>query len=69
LASRQQAADHFATSVAHFQLFHEQGEAGFIAASDLPLLYLRSLYWGFMTLTTTGHVDIIKDSDGDDWEV
>ena len=31
-------------------------------------LYLRSLYWALMTVTTTGHVDIIE-TDGDTWEV
>ena len=31
-------------------------------------LYLRSVYWSFMTLTTTGHVDIIE-REGREWEV
>ena len=35
---------------------------------DTWQLYLRSLYWSFMTLTTTGHVDIIERQ-GREWEV
>ena len=31
-------------------------------------LYVRALYWSVMTLTTTGHVDIL-DRTGRDWEV
>lgn len=40
-------------------------------ANALPH-YLRSNYWSMMTLTTTGHVDIINDdrtNEGTDWEV
>ena len=36
---------------------------------SLNLLYLRSFYWALMTLTTTGHVDLLGYQSSRDWEV
>jgi len=44
-------------------------QADFAGEFDLRTLYMRSIYWGFMTLTTTGHVDVMELDDGNDWEV
>ena len=40
-------------------------------AAAVPKKFLRSVYWSMMTLTTTGHVDVINEDsqmDGEDWE-
>lgn len=51
--TRRDDAEHYATA-----RWHESYVPG---NASLPALVLRSHYWSMMTLTTTGHVDIIND--------
>ena len=60
-------AEHYAAAP-----WHEAGGESFTKNDSLVPQVLRSHYWSMMTLTTTGHVDIINSDgagNGKDWEV
>ncbi len=63
LVCRQEGARHYATVPWRLEPY---GEEGHNATDVAPFAaYLTASYWSFMSLTTTGHVDIIEQSDAD----